>query len=259
MYDRPNRRSGTRPSRAITMSDADGTDAGGGDADRSDVDGGVAAGSDADESADAYDSERAAAEAAAELPAEIREAVPDWDDGYLDRVSDRLMYNYDLERDRRVNGERWEMYGEMRVLNQKQFFHPALSYADHEAEEYLFVRHERRPTVAELRRLVEVGHEVADERIVADEEHFGTDVSFVLVCEALSEEVAGFVSEFRERELLKFGYYGHYDVNLVVVAPEEERLVASEAADVAEAFRLWEDVSEPDEGLLSRFARRFWK
>jgi hypothetical protein len=236
------------------MSDADGAGVDGGEADRSDVDGGVA-----DESADAYDSERAAAEAAAELPEEIREAVPEWDDGYLDRVSDRLLYSYDLERNRRVNGERWEMYGEMRVLNQKQFFHPALSYADHEAEEYLFVRRKRRPTVPELRRLVEVGHEIADERIVADEEHFGTDVSFVLVCETLSEAVTGFVSGFRERELLKFGYYGHYDVNLVVVAPDEERLVASEAADVAEAFRLWEDVSEPEEGFLSRFARRFWK
>jgi hypothetical protein len=28
----------------------------------------------------------------------------------------------------------------MRVLNQKQFFHPALSYADHESEEYLYAR-----------------------------------------------------------------------------------------------------------------------
>ena len=196
---------------------------------------------------------------AAELPEEIREAVPEWDDEYLDRVSDRLMYNYDLERDRRAHGERWEMYGEMRVRNQKQFFHPALSYADHEAEEYLFVRRERRPTVAELRRLVEVGHGIADERIVADEEHFGTDVSFVLVCSDLPEAVADFVSGFRERELLKFGYYGHYDVNLVVVDPDEERLVASEAADVAAAFRLWADVPEPEEGLLSRFARRFWK
>jgi len=194
----------------------------------------------------------------AELPEEIRAAVPEWDDEYLDRVSDRLMYNYDLERDGRVHGERWEMYGEMRVHNQKQFFHPALNYADHEAEEYLLVRREPRPTVAELRRLVGVGHEVADERIVADEEHFGTDVSFVLVCEELSDDVAEFVSGFRERKLLKFGYYGHYDVNLVVVDPAAERAVASEAADVVAAFRLWDDVAEPDEGFLSRIARRFW-
>lgn len=198
------------------------------------------------------------AEGAADLPEEIKAAVPEWDDEYLDRVSDRLMYSYDLERDRRVRGERWELYGEMRVLNQKQFFHPALNYADHEAEEYLFVRREPRPTVAELRRLVDVGHDVADERIVADEEHFGTDVSFVLVCEDLSEDVVEFVSGFRERTLLKFGYYGHYDINLVVVDPEAERAVASEAADVAAAFRLWDDVVEPDEGLLSRIARRFW-
>jgi hypothetical protein len=208
---------------------------------------------------DGYDAERSADAAAAELPEEIRDAIPEWDDEYLDRVSDRLMYNYDLERDRRVHGQRWDMYGEMRVLTQKQFFHPALSYADHEAEEYLFVRREPRPTVAELRRLVELGHEVADERIVADEEHFGTDVTFVLVCEELPDDVAAFVSGFRERELLKFGYYGHYDVNLVVVVPEEREAVASEAADVAEAFTLWEDVTKPEEGFLSRFAKRFWR
>ena len=87
VYDRPNRHSGARPSRAITMSDADETDAGGADADRSDTDGSDADGS----STGAYDSERAAAGAAAELPEEIREAVPEWDDKYLDRVSDRLM------------------------------------------------------------------------------------------------------------------------------------------------------------------------
>ena len=194
-----------------------------------------------------------------ELPAEIREAVPEWDDEYFDRVSDRLMYSYDLEKDVRVAGERWDLYGEMRVLNQKQFFHPALSYADHEAEEYLFARRESRPTAAELERLVDLGHDVADDRIVADEEHFGTDVTFVLVADELPSDVREFVSGFRDRTLLKFGYYGHYDVNLVVVAPRAEDHVASEVADVAEAFTLWDDVSEPREGLLSRFAKRFWR
>ena len=169
------------------------------------------------------------------------------------------MYNYDLERDREVGGERWEMYGEMRVLNQKQFFHPALSYADHEAEEYLLVRRTTRTTVAELQRLIELGHELASQWIVADEEHYGTDISFVLVCEELSEEVAAFISGFRERKLLKFGYYGHYDINLVAIVPEKERAVASEAADIVEAFTLWEDVTTPQEGFLSRFAKRFWR
>ena len=198
-------------------------------------------------------------QAAAELPQEIREAVPDWDDEYFDRVSDRLMYSYDLEKDHVAAGERWDLYGEMRVRNQKQFFHPALSYADHESEEYLFARREPRPTVRELERLVDLGHDVAEDRIVADEEHYGTDVTFVLVADELSDDVREFVSGFRDRTLLKFGYYGHYDVNLLVVAPEAEERVASEAAAVSEAFTLWDDVSEPEDGFLSRFAKRFWR
>jgi len=48
-------------------------------------------------------------------------------------------------------------------------------------------------------------------------------------------------------------------VNLIVVDPEAEQAVASEVADVVEAFTLWDDVTKPGEGILSRFAKRFWK
>ncbi|GAB3420318.1 hypothetical protein GCM10027435_22740 [Haloparvum alkalitolerans] len=208
------------------------------------------AGADRADRADRVDPDR--------LPPEIREAVPDWDDEYLDRVGDRLMYGYDLEKDYRLDGERWDLYGEMRVRNEKQFLHPALSYADHEAEEYLFARREQGVTIRELERLVERGHDVADERVDPDEEHYGTDVTFALVTDAIPDDVREFVEGFRDRTLLKFGYYGHYDVNLIVVAPDAEAIVASEAADAAEAFTLWEDVSEEREGFLSRFARKFW-
>jgi hypothetical protein len=194
-----------------------------------------------------------------ELPAEIREAVPTYDDEYLDRVSDRLMYSYDLEADVVVDGERFDLTAEMRMRNQKQFLHPALSYADHDVMEHLFARRVADPTVAELERLVEFAHGVADERVEGNEQHYGTDVTVVLVADRISDPVAEFVDGFRDRTLLKFGYYGHYEVNLVVVAPDAERLVASEAASSAEALRLWEPVEEPEDGLFSRFAKRFWR
>ncbi|KAA9408320.1 MULTISPECIES: hypothetical protein [Haloarcula] len=195
-----------------------------------------------------------------ELPDEIIEEVPHWtDDPYFDRVSDRLMYNYTLERDHRLRGERWDLYGEMRILNQKQFFHPALSYGDHESEEFLYARRVDRPTVGELKRLVELGHDLADKRVTPNEEHYRTDFTFVLVADELPEEVRSFVDGQRERTLLKYGYYGHYEVNLGVVVPDEQEAVAGEAADVVEAFVLWEDVTQPEEGVLSRLAKRFWK
>ena len=194
-----------------------------------------------------------------ELPDKVVEEVPDWDDAYLDRVGDRLMYNYTLERDHRLRGERWDLHGEMRVLNQKQFFHPALSYADHRSEEYLYARRTDRPTIEELERLVELGHELADERVQGNEEHYRTDVTFVLVADELPAAVREFVDGQRERTLLKLGYYGHYEVNLGVVVPDDRKYVAGEAADVVEAFVLWEDVSTPEEGLLSRIARQFWR
>ena len=194
-----------------------------------------------------------------ELPTEIRENVPDYDDEYLDRVSDRLMYSYDLEREYVVEGERFELYAEMRVRNQKQFLHPALNYADHDMMEYVFARRVSTPTVGEVERLVEFAHGVADDRIEAHEEHYGTDLTVVLVADRIPDAVDDFVAGFRDRTLLKFGYYGHYEVNVVVVAPDQEALVASENADAAAAFRLWERVDSPDEGFFSRFAKRFWR
>jgi len=193
------------------------------------------------------------------LPAEIRENVPDYDDEYLDRVSDRLMYSYDLEADVGERGERFELYARMRLRSQKQFLHPALSYADHDMMEHVFARRVGVPTVADVERLVEFAHEVADDRVEGDEQHYGTDITVVLVADRIPDAVSDFVGGFRDRTLLKLGYYGHYEVNLVAVAPAEEHLVASEVADVAGAFRLWEAVEEPEEGFLSRFAKRFWR
>jgi hypothetical protein len=57
---------------------------------------------------------------------------------------------------------------------------------------------------------------------------------------------------------LKFGYYGHYEVNLIVVAPEHRTAVASETADAVQAFALWNDLEDTEPGLLERVARRFW-
>ena len=202
-----------------------------------------------------------ATERPSEIPADAEPLgeVPDWDDEYLDRVSDRLMFNYDLNRDTVVHGERFPMTGTLEVHSRKQFFHPALSYGHHESEEYLFVQRLARPTVSDLERLVELGHRIADERVAADEEHFSTDVTFVVVADELSDDVAAFVADHKDRTLLKYGYYGHYEVNLVVVAPDEERLVASEAASSAEALRLWEPVEDAKDGVFSRFAKRFWR
>ncbi|WP_435063466.1 hypothetical protein [Halobaculum sp. EA56] len=191
------------------------------------------------------------------LDGDAYEDVPVWDDEYLDRVSDRLMFNYDLERDHRALGERFDLYGNMRIASQKEFFHPSLDYANHHSDEHLFARRVDSATVRELERLVDLGHRLADERVEADEEHFGTDFSFVLVAPEIPEDVREFVVDFRERQLLKLGYYGHYEITLGVVAPEREEAVASREADVVAAFTLWDDVPERRSGgLVSRLLRR---
>ncbi|WP_424007320.1 hypothetical protein [Haloferax denitrificans] len=178
---------------------------------------------------------------------------PEWDDEYLDRVAERLMYNYDLERAYAVRGERFDLFGSMRMESQKQFLHQSINYANHHAMEYMFARRVESATVAELERLVELGHALADEWIDPDEEHYGTDFTFVLVADAVPEEVRAFVSDFADRTLLKFGYYGHYEVNLAVVAPADEDAVASRNADSVAAFTLWSDGSPAvEDGLLAR-------
>ncbi|MFC7135923.1 hypothetical protein ACFQRB_03735 [Halobaculum litoreum] len=219
------------------------TDAAGGGADPD-----TAAAADAD--ADAYrtDAQGRIVDGAA------YEDVPVWDDEFLDRVSDRLMFNYDLDRDYRVRGESFDLFGTMRIASQKEFFHPSLDYANHHSDEHLFARRVDRASVRELERLVELGHDLADEWVEGDEEHYGTDFSFVLVADEVPEAVREFVVDFRERQLLKYGYYGHYEINLGVVAPDEETAVASREADAVAAFALWDDVPERRgrRGLVSR-------
>lgn len=189
-----------------------------------------------------------------------RAGVPDWDDEYIDRVADRLMHNYDLARDTDVRGEVFDLYGEMYIERQKQFFHPSINYANHDSEEYLFVRRTDRVRRTDLDSIIDLGHALADEWVETDETHFSTDFTFVLITPEITGEVREFVAGFRDRTLLKLGFRGHYEVNLVVVAPDEQEskrepdIVKSKNADVGEAFVLW-DEPVPD-GLLDRLADR---
>ncbi len=185
------------------------------------------------------------------------DAVPDWEDEYLDRVSDRLFFNYDLEKDYSVAGRTVDLYGKMQIENQKHFFHPSLNYANHESVEHVFAYRTDSVDVADLEALEELGNRLADEWIAVEEEHFSTDFSFVVVAEDIPAEVREFVSGFKSRHLIKYGFYGHYEINLAVVAPEERDVVRSANADVAQAFATWEKLEEPeDPGLLQLIARR---
>lgn len=186
--------------------------------------------------------------------------APDWDDGYVDRVSDRLMYSYDLEKDRRVRGERFTLYGRLEVENHKQFLHPAISYGHHEKVGHLFVRRTERVTAADLDRLADLGEALAEEWIEPDDQHYETEFVFAVVAPRIPPEVEARVVDLESRTLLSYGFHGHYWVRFVVVSPEEETIVASPGADVAAAFRLWSDGGEngSDEiGVLGRFRSLF--
>ncbi|GGL34979.1 hypothetical protein GCM10009037_18260 [Halarchaeum grantii] len=181
-------------------------------------------------------------------------ARPEWEDDYLDEVAERLQYSFDLEREFALDGGVWDLYGELNLERQKYFLHPAISYGRHDSDEHLFVRRADAVSVADLEALVERGHRLADEWIEANERHYSTEFTFVLAAPEIPDDVRAFVSGFRERTLLKYGYFGHYEVNLVAVAPEREALVASEEADVADAFRTWRAPEERERGLFGRVA-----
>jgi hypothetical protein len=199
-------------------------------------------------------------EFASDQEVELPEDVPEWDDEYLDRVGANLMFSFDLEKDRTVRGRTYDLCGTMRVESEKHFFHPSLNYANHASEEYLFAQRRDAVSVADLEALASLARDLADDPqwLVADEEHYGTDFTFVLVVPEIPEAVRDFVEGFSERTLLKYGYYGHYEVNLAVVAPDDESVVASTNADVARAFALWGEPTVTDEpdGLLGRLLGR---
>lgn len=182
--------------------------------------------------------------------------VPDWEDEYLDRVSDRIMHNYDLEKDVTINGERFDLGGEMRIESEKHFFHPALNYANHESREYLYARRQDAISVPDLEELVSVAHDVAEDRVEHTDTHFSTDVTLAIIVPKIDPAVEEFVESYSDRNLLRFGFNGHYEINLLVSAPERKSIVASENADVWEAFRTWEPIEKEDPGLFKMITRR---
>jgi hypothetical protein len=186
----------------------------------------------------------------------VPEDVPEWDDEYVDRVSDRLMFNYDLERDSRVDGETFDLYGHLEIHTQKQFFHPAITYGHHAAYEHLFLRRVDEARVSTLERLVDVADDLAERWIDADEEHYATEFTFVLVAPRIPDGIREFVEGFADRTMLRYGYNGFYETHLAVVAPDREALVTSARADVGDALTVWEPIDHGTPGPLERLKRR---
>lgn len=163
------------------------------------------------------------------------------------------MFNYDLEKDRTVDDTTYEMYGILEVESRTHVLHPLLDYGNHFSYEHLFVRRVDSVGIVDLESAIERGHDLADRWIVPDQEHYCTDLTFVFVTGSISDDVASFVPGFRDRNFIKFGYHGHYEINLVVVAPEIEAIVRSKNADVHRAFRTWGDVENVERpGLIGR-------
>jgi hypothetical protein len=167
------------------------------------------------------------------------------------------MFNYDLEQDVSVRGEPFTLRGELRIESHKQFFHPAITYGHQHAYEHLFLTERGPVRVSDLERFAALGRDLADEWVDADEEHYATDFTFVAVTDEISDEVRSHVDSFEDRELIKYGYHGHYEIHLAVVAPDREELVVSRNADVSDALRTWEPI-EPDRGLVERLKRRLF-
>jgi len=187
------------------------------------------------------------------------EDVPDWDDEYIDRVSDRILHSYDLERNRRVEGQQFTLYGSLEVERRKAFIHPSLTYGNHNITEHLFVRRADAVAVRDFEQLVDLGETLSEEWIDADEEHYQTEFVFGLVVPEIPDDVREFVSGFESRNLINYGYYGHYNIRLFVVAPDTEDAVASPETDVVRAFRLWDNSEreEKSDGVLGRLRAAF--
>lgn len=186
-------------------------------------------------------------------PEPVQHEVPDWEDEYIDRVSDRLLSNFDMSKHCRVGSYEFDLYGRMLIKNQKEFFHPALRYGYHESVEHLFVQRQDSVRVQDLEEFEEFAHALADDWIDLTEDHFETIFTFVIVAPDIPDDVREFVDDYYERPLLKFGFYGHYQIKFVVVSPDDEDLVASKEADVWRAFQLWSNVDDGvPPGVFSR-------
>lgn len=181
--------------------------------------------------------------------------VPDWENEYLDRVSDRIMFHYDLAKDVPIQGRTFDLYGQLRIETKRNFFTSHIQYGHHESHEHLFLTTVARPSVTDVERLVEFGHSLADEWVDGNEEHYQTDFTFVVVADEIPDDVESFVAGFSDRTLLKYGYYGAYEIHLAVVAPDREDVVVSKKSDIDDAICVWQSI-EPNRGFIDRLKER---
>lgn len=175
---------------------------------------------------------------------------PEWERDYLNRLAGRIVHSYDLEKNKHIRGFDFTLYASFEAQRHKQLFHPAISYAEHNLYEYLFVNEYDTVTIETVDQLIDLGHELADDWIDADDDHYATEFSFGLIVPSIPDDIRQYVSRIDERTMLRYGFDGHYDIHIIVVAPEEQSIVATDRAEIQAAFIEW-DTQSRSTGIFS--------
>ncbi|MFB6283374.1 MAG: hypothetical protein ABEK59_05485 [Halobacteria archaeon] len=182
---------------------------------------------------------------------EGKEHVPRWDDSYFDSVAEKLAINYDLFKDHRIKDKLYPMFGVLKIDNYKRLLHPSLTYGHQRSIEYLFVERKSGLEQQELEKQVDFGKELAAENgwdgpdslsvdHPDDADLFSREYTFVTVSSDVNHDVLNFVREFSDRNLIKFGLGGHYEINLVMVDLENQVSAGSKNTDLDAAFSNWD-------------------
>lgn len=141
---------------------------------------------------------------------------------YIEELEKKLVYNFDLCRDYKVNGEKYDLFAKYHLRSEKYFFSKSAKIYGIENNEYILIKtftsFDKDDFDLYKNRIIKA----IDKLVEAHGEHMSSIVTAVIVVEEfqdrIKKDVLERISSFKYHKSFSFGLRGWVDIRILLVS-----------------------------------------
>lgn len=160
-------------------------------------------------------------------------------DEYIDIISEKLTYNYNVEKEKDLNGTMFDLHAICNVNNSKFIGSKKIVVYAYDNNSYIYVKNFKTLSIEDVRNVLDANAEKLLTSTQVDSEHMSTHYTIVFVTESsLPSELKNFIKKYRKQKSYAFGFKGWSSIGVVLVSLGENEIVYNkDARKIYKAFK----------------------
>ncbi|MFV0499677.1 MAG: hypothetical protein ACK5NF_06595 [Bacilli bacterium] len=158
---------------------------------------------------------------------------------YIDDVSERLSFYYDIKSDQIINNTFFDLYAVSNVQNSKYMGSKKVVVYAYNNNSYIYIKKEKVITIDSIVEVLDKNVEILLNQSRDDDNHMSTHYTFVFVSDTtIDNETIKFVKKYRKQKSYSFGLNGWSSIGIILISLNNNTVINNkDAKRIAKAFK----------------------